>query len=783
MSDKMDDQPGQAPQDPAPRPQGAAPGGLPGEGSHGAGDFDDRDGGDDEHWRVGAEPSRLETVKAQLAEHASAAGAWFERTTHAVREEFDKAAAVTAVAATAVWRWASEKSVEAGESFARLLGRTGDEAPRRAVRRGPRPIWKQALIWAGWGGGALAAASMAFMVYVTWDLPSTDDLWSAKASPSITFVDVKGRVILREGAQNAPPVDLKKLPAYVGQAVVAIEDKRFYSHWGVDFEGLTRAAFENAQNMRVVQGGSTITQQLAKNLFLTNERTFRRKAQEVALALWLEGRFTKDEILALYLSRVFFGAGAWGVEAASERYFDKPASQLTLGESALLAGLLKAPSRMNPAIDPREAKLRAVVVLNEMVNEGFITAAQRDQAVAANRTLAIKSRPPSGNLGYFREWIDADLSRLLGDERDDYIVETTLDLDAQRAGERAIAEALRREGASLNVSQGALIAVNDEGGVIAMVGGSDFEATQFNRTTQMRRQPGSSFKFYIYLAALDRGVSPYAVRDDAPIVIGDWAPANYDDEYFGPVPLTFAFAKSLNMVAIRVAQEAGHPRVIDMARRLGVRSDLFNYASLALGAQEMTLAELTQSYAVVSNGGYAVRPFGIRAIRRANDNVVYQWRAGERERVLEDRVVRGMNLLMSRVVEAGTGTRARLDGRQSAGKTGTTNDYKDAWFVGFSSGVTTGVWVGNDDTRRTKKVTGGSMPATIWADFMRVALRNTPPRPLAMPRSGDFVVEALPTPQTVQAGDGDAEDTGGGAPLMIPAHSRTVDPSEDSPIN
>jgi penicillin-binding protein 1A len=737
----------------------------------------------DAEWRVGGEPSRLEILKAQAEEQAAAALAWLRQAGKIVREEADTVAAAAAVIATIVWRWGKEKAAEAGAAVARLTGRTGEEAPRRAIRRGPNPWWKQILIWAGWGGGALVATSMAFMAYVTWDLPSTDDLWSAKASPSITFVDVKGRVILREGAQNAPPVDLEKLPAYVGQAVVAIEDKRFFHHWGVDFEGLSRAAVENAQNFRVVQGGSTITQQLAKNLFLTNERTFRRKAQEVALALWLEGRFSKDQILALYLSRVFFGAGAWGVEAASERYFDKPASQLTLGESALLAGLLKAPSRMNPAIDPREAKDRAVIVLNEMVAEGFITAAQRDGAVSANRMLAIKSRPPSGNLGYFREWIEADLSRLLGEERDDYIVETTLDLDAQRAGERAIAEALRREGEALNVSQGALIAVNDDGGVIAMVGGSDFEATQFNRTTQMRRQPGSAFKFYIYLAALQRGLSPYSVRDDAPIMVGDWAPANYDDEYFGSVPLTLAFAKSLNMVAIRVAQEAGHQRVIDLAKRLGVRSALFNYASLALGAQEMSLAELTQSYAAVSNGGYAVRPFGISAIRRANGNVLYQWRAGDRDRVLEDREVRGMNLLMARVVEAGTGARARLDGRQSAGKTGTTNDYKDAWFVGFSSGVTTGVWVGNDDTRRTRKVTGGSMPASIWRDFMRVALRDTPPRPLAMPRAGDFLVEAAPPSQAVAATADAMPDTGGGAPLIIPATIGPVDPSQDSPIN
>lgn len=729
--------------------------------------------GDD--WRVGPPPSALDELKRTAQDWTAIGLEKAEALLSQTSRHLDLAAAGGAVLLTTAWRFMQDRA----QALAAWAAPVTDKLPQRAVRRGPQPTWQKAAIWAGWGAGAVAAATAAFMVYVTWDLPSTDDLWADRKSPSYVYVDIKGRVILREGSQNAPPVDLNALPPYVAQAVLAIEDKRFYQHLGVDLEGLTRAAVENVQNGRVVQGGSTITQQLAKNLFLTNERTFRRKAQEVALALWLEGRFSKDEILALYLSRVFFGAGAWGVEAASERYFDKPASKLTLGESALLAGLLKAPSRMNPAIDPTLARERRRIVLAEMVSEGFITPAQREAAEAER--LAIKRRPPSGNFGYFREWIDAELTRVIGEDPDDFIIETTIDLDAQRAGERAIDEAIRKDGETLNVSQGALISIDDDGGVRAMVGGTSFEDTQFNRTTQARRQPGSAFKFFIYLTALQRGLSPWSVRSDSPVVMGDWAPGNYDDEYFGSVPLTFAFAKSLNMVAIRVADEVGHQRVIETARSLGVRSEIHNYRSLALGAQEMTLAELTQSYAAVSNGGARVNPHGIRAIRRASSgNVIYRWQDPARTVVADERAVRGMNLLMSRVVEAGTGTRARMQGRDIGGKTGTTNDYKDAWFVGFSSGLTTGVWIGNDDPRTTKKVTGGSMPAVVWREFMQVALRDLPNRALIMPRDGDYFVEAAPAAPVEAVAAAAEEPALQGAPLVL-APSSGDDGSMDNP--
>ncbi|MBL8559350.1 MAG: PBP1A family penicillin-binding protein [Hyphomonadaceae bacterium] len=626
-----------------------------------------------------------------------------------------------------------------------------------------RPVtWRRAAIWAGWTAGAMSVAVVGFLMFIFMGMPSTDDLWTAKDSPSITIQDRYGRVLLREEAQNAPPVNIDTLPAHVGQAVIAIEDKRFYDHMGVDLEGLTRAVMQNAKQGRVVQGGSTITQQLAKNLFLTNERTLRRKLQEVAMALWLESKFTKKQILALYLSRVYFGASAWGIEAASERYFDKPARDLTLGESALLAGLLKAPSRMNPANEDTLAKARALVVLNEMVAEGFITPAQRD--AAADSKLPINRRNPAGNLGYFRDWIDRTLNSIIGDQRDDFIVETTLDLEAQRAGEASLNRTLDEQGETMGVSQGGLISLDAQGGVRAMVGGRGYTDSQFNRTTQARRQPGSAFKYFIYLTAMERPtISPWSVRVDAPITIGDWSPGNYEDEYYGPVTMTQAFARSMNMVAISVANEVGHDNIIDTARRLGVRTRLHNYRSLALGAQELPMIEMAQAYAAMASGGFRVEPHGVTRVRRASGNVIWSWRPANTERVIDDRTLRSMNLLMNRVVEAGTGTRARIQGRQIGGKTGTGNDYRDAWFVGFTSGITTAVWVGNDNYAMTKKVTGGSLPATIWRDYMVVALRDAPPTPLAMPKQEDYMPEPLPA--DMAAHNPNAVDVSG-APLI-----------------
>lgn len=611
----------------------------------------------------------------------------------------------------------------------------------RGIKR-PRNV-REAAVWSGWVAAGGVALIVAFFFFITWDLPSTDDVWEASGSQSITFLDRNGHVILREGAQNAPPVDLASLPPYVAQAFVAIEDRRFYDHFGVDVGGMMRAGAENLRAGRVVQGGSTITQQLAKNLFLTNDRTWRRKFQEIAMAIWLEGRFTKDEILALYLSRVYFGAGAYGIEAAAERYFDRPARELTLLQASMIAGLVKAPSRLNPARqDIAAARDRATVVLDEMVNMGYISAAER--AAALQQELTISRRNPAGVLSYYRDWIDPLLNDVIGQQRDDFVVETTIDIAAQRAGDEAINGVLTEQGEARRVSQAALVAMDDEGGVRALVGGRDFDQSQFNRATQARRQPGSSFKYFIYLAAMENGLTPWSVREDAPITIyidgqPPWTPGNYTNEFHGPTELTRAFALSYNMVAIRVANEVGGQNVIDVARRLGVRSPLANYHSLALGAQEITLMEMTQAYGAMAAEGYNVEAHGITRIRRASSNeTVWAFRQANRQRVIEERPLRYMNYMLRRVVDAGTGTGARISGRQVGGKTGTGNDYRDAWFIGYVPGLVAGVWTGNDNFTETGRVTGGSLPTEIWARFMPTALRNTPVRALELPREEDY---------------------------------------------
>ncbi len=641
----------------------------------------------------------------------------------------------------------------------------------RGVRR-PRNI-REAAVWSGWAAGGFVALIVGFFFFVTWGMPSTDDLWEARQGQSITFLDRNGHVILREGAQNAPPVDLASLPPYVEQAFIAIEDRRFYHHFGVDFGGMMRAGAENIRAGRVVQGGSTITQQLAKNLFLTNERSWRRKAQEIALAIWLETRFTKEEILALYLSRVYFGAGAYGIEAAAERYFDRPARELTLLQSAMLAGLVKAPSRLNPARqDIAAARERATVVLDEMVAMGYISAAEREAAL--REELVISRRNPAGILGYYRDWIDPLLNEVIGQQRDDFVVETTLDITAQRAASEAVETVLAEQGEARRASQAAALIVDDQGGVRAIVGGRDYDVSQFNRATQARRQPGSSFKFFIYLAAMENGLTPWSVREDAPITIyiegqEPWSPGNYTGEYNGSVSLTSAFANSFNMVAIRVANEVGGQKVIDVARRLGVRSELHNYHSLALGAQEITLLEMTGAYGAMAANGFRVEPHGVARIRRANNNeTMWGWRQTNRERVIEERPFRYMNLMMSRVVQAGTGTRARMTTHEIGGKTGTGNDYRDAWFIGFTPGLVGSVWVGNDNFAETARVTGGSLPADIWARMMPTALRSVPSRPLEMPTEEDYdagiPMPEIPTITAIGAPIGGAE----GAPVQPP---------------
>ena len=586
--------------------------------------------------------------------------------------------------------------------------------------------------WAAVSTLWLGIAGVGVFIWVASDLPDPEQLWAKTDRPSITFVDINGQVIDRRGANDAPPVDLETLPDYVPAAVLAIEDRKFYRHWGFDFEGLARAFYVNARAGRVVQGGSTLTQQLAKNLFLSSEQSLKRKAQELLLSVWLESRFTKEEILALYLARVYFGAGAYGLEAASERYFNKPPSALSISEAALLAGLLKAPSRLNPVSSATRAAERATVVLNVMAQTGVITPEQRREA--ASQPLRFARNARGGGVGYFLDWIEPDVGAIIGEPAEDVIVETTLDMRAQRAAETAIEGELATNARSLRMSQAALVALAGDGGVRAMVGGRNYDDSEFNRITEARRQPGSAFKPFVYAAALERGETPWSVRVDRPMRLGDWAPQNYDGRYRGSMQLINAFASSSNTVAVQLGEEAGRDAVVRVARRMGIRSRIDPQPTLALGTEVVTPLELTAAYVPFANGGSAITPYGFKRVRTRSGGILWERPAVAPRRALDDSVLRNMNQMLAQVVSAGTARSAQLPDRPVGGKTGTTSDYRDAWFIGFTGGYVAGVWVGNDDFGvKMNRVTGGSAPARIWRSFMGTALAGTPARGFALP--------------------------------------------------
>jgi len=613
-------------------------------------------------------------------------------------------------------------------------------ASRRKPKKKPasrkKSAPKRGTPWLRWAGIAILWLAVIGAGAVAWfahDLPDTSALWDVEDSSSVTFLDREGRLIARRGAVYGPPVRLDSLPDHLPGAVMAVEDRRFYAHPGIDPIGLSRAAYANFRAGYVVQGGSTITQQLAKNLFLTNERTIRRKAQEMLLALWLERKFTKDEIFALYLNRVYFGGGAWGIEAASQRYFSKPASEVTLGESALLAGLLKAPSRYNPSSDVARAEARATVVLDVMVEAGKITPEQRETAFDAPIVVSRASAVESAQ--YFMDWVDTEVRQLVGEVNADLIVETTMDLPMQRMAGRTLREGLKQEAIDKGAEQGALIALGPQGEVLALAGGRDYTASQFNRAVMAHRQPGSAFKPFVYLTAMEAGLSPWTTRLDAPVRVGDWEPGNYGERYYGEVALKTGLEKSLNTVAVRLTEELGREKVARTAQRMGIVSRLAPTRSLALGAQEVTPMELAAAYAPFANGGMGVIPHGITRIRTMGGQVLYERRGSGPGRVVQPDPLAHMNFMLESVVEQGTGRAARLPDRTAGGKTGTTNDFRDAWFAGYADRITTVVWVGNDDNRAMQGVTGGSYPAAIWAEFMRHA-----------PPMRDYAAPAAPPP-------------------------------------
>ncbi|MDK1377472.1 MULTISPECIES: transglycosylase domain-containing protein [unclassified Sinorhizobium] len=576
-------------------------------------------------------------------------------------------------------------------------------------------------IWGAIGVGGLVLYYGARMPSATsWSIPDRP--------PNVKILSVSGDIIANRGATGGEALSLENMSPYIPQAVIAIEDRRFYSHFGVDPLGLARAMLTNLTTGRMVQGGSTLTQQLAKNLFLSPERTLERKVQEVLLAFWLEQKYSKDQILAMYLNRVFFGSNAYGVEAASRRYFNKSARDVNLGEAAVLAGLLKAPSRLSPARDPEAAEERAQVVLGAMREEGFITDAEIKTAMSQTPTKAKSFW--SGAEHYVADMVMDQLPGMIGEINQDLVIDTTIDLTLEKKAEEAISATLDAEGGKLNASQAALVSIDGTGAIRALVGGRDYAESQFDRASKAKRQPGSAFKPFVYAAALEIGRTPMSVRNDAPVRIGNWTPENYDQKYRGEVTLADALANSLNTIAAELVVEVGPQNVVKLAHRLGIDSEMQANASIALGTSEVSLVELTSSYAPFMNGGFKATPHVIRRISTADGTVLYENTYDNPPRVLDPAIVSEMNQMMVRVLTDGTGKKARIKGWEAAGKTGTTQSFRDALFVGYTSNLTTGVWFGNDDGKSMKKVTGGGLPAKAWHEFMTAAHEGLSPSPL-----------------------------------------------------
>ncbi len=575
-------------------------------------------------------------------------------------------------------------------------------------------------------------------------LPDVHNLMVSGPSQDITILDDRERQIARRGLTQGLMVRAQDLPDYVPNAFIAIEDRRFRSHVGIDPIGLARAALQNMMAGHVVQGGSTLTQQLAKNLFLSPSRTFDRKLQEAMLALYLESRYSKNQILTLYLNRVYFGAGVFGIEAASEKFFGKHAGELGLTEAAIIAGSVKAPARYNPLSDSDAGLARAQIVLKAMQDAGFID--ENTRALAqATRPRIVRANGTPGS-GWFADWIMAHLEEVVGPSAEPLIVETSFDLETQTLAERAVAQGLGEEGEGLHASQAALVAMTPDGAVRAMVGGRNYGGSGFNRATEAVRQPGSAFKPFVYLTALEHGHAPDEIVNDGPVDIHGWKPEDFEGNFKGQIPLIQAFAESSNSVAAQLTAEVGPKEVARTAHRLGIASPLAEVSSLALGTSGVTPLELTGAYAPFANGGNSVRPFGILRVKTRSGKILYERKPSRIGGVMSASDNMQMTRLLQEVTATGTGRAARLQDRPTAGKTGTTQDFRDAWFVGFTADLVCGVWLGNDNNAPMLKATGGTLPAHIFHAFMTDAEQNLPVRPLA----GATLVASSEQPATDQ---------------------------------
>ncbi|WP_423605496.1 transglycosylase domain-containing protein [Sphingomonas sp. MS122] len=588
----------------------------------------------------------------------------------------------------------------------------GGVPPRLPLRQ--RPWWR-------WSMRGLAALIVLFVLTIGWlvfTAPLSKSL-EPPVPPSITLLSAEGNPIAKTGAEVGKPVDAAKLPDHVVEAFIAVEDRRFRSHWGIDPRGILRAFVNNVFTSNSSQGGSTITQQLAKNAFLSSKRTFGRKFQEVLIAFWLEAWLTKDEILSRYLSNVYFGDNQYGLDAAARHYFSRPADDLTTAQAAMLAGLVKAPSRLAPSTNLKGAQERQKVVVGTMVDAGFLTEAEGRAVAPARLRLARSKQLPSGT--YFADWVLPEARDRSGEIATEQTVTTTLETRMQRAAERAV------RNAGLRQSQIAIVAMRPDGRVIAMVGGKKYADSPFNRATQARRQPGSTFKLFVYLAALRNGMRPDSTVLDEPVTIGEWSPKNNDGRYRGEITLRQAFARSSNVAAARLIRDVGPRAVIRAARDLGISTPIAEEASIALGTSTVSLLELTAAYAAIAAGEAPVRPRGLSA----EDEPGWFSRFANMNRPLGSRELEGIRELMAAAVSEGTGQSAALS-VETFGKTGTTQDNRDALFLGYAGGIVAGVWMGNDDNTPNPGLAGGGAPARVWRDFMAQALGVTA-RPRAEP--------------------------------------------------
>ncbi len=605
-------------------------------------------------------------------------------------------------------------------------GAGGKRRKRRAGKRslvGRLVYWSAvACLWCVIGLGVLIA-------YHASKLPPIDQLAVPKRPPNIAILASDGTLLANRGETGGRTVTLKELPNYLPSAFVAIEDHRFYSHFGIDPLGIARAMVRNVMRSGgSVQGGSTLTQQLAKNLFLTQERTASRKIQEAILALWLERNYTKNQVLELYLNRVYFGSGAYGVEAAAQKYFGKSARSVSLSEAAILAGLVQAPSRLAPNRNPAAAQARAALVIAAMNREGLISD-QMAKIALSNPPNPVKTGG-AGSVNYAADYVMDVLDDFIGTIDKDIVVSTTLDSNLQALAEKALVDELNLKGDKFGVSQGAIVSMMPDGAIRAMVGGRNYTDSQFNRAATAKRQPGSAFKPFVYLAALERGLTPDTIREDAPLNVKGWQPENYSRDYRGPVSLRTALAMSLNTVAVRLGLEVGPKAVIQTAQRLGIASKLEANASIALGTSEVTPLELVTAYAPFANGGIGVLPYVIRLVKTSSGETVYSRTGTGLGRVVDPQIVGMMNAMLRETLLTGTARKAELPGWEAAGKTGTSQDWRDAWFVGYTGTLLTGVWLGNDDGSPTKKASGSTLPVEVWSKFMKSALAGQPPSPL-----------------------------------------------------